>query len=432
MAKAVNLASADLIGQSVGGFEILCLVGAGGMGKVYKARQSGLDRLVALKILSPHVAQDQVFITRFQREARASARLNHPNVVQGIDAGWDEAASVWYFAMEYIEGPSLLAVIGDLGRLPERRALEIARDVARALECAHKHGMVHRDIKPDNILLAPGGEAKLADLGLAKKVADDSGTTAAHQALGTPRYMSPEQARGDDDAVDIRSDIYALGATLFHLVTGQTPFDGKTSAVVMLKHLTEPAPLAHETVPGISAGCGALIQKMLQKRREDRYETPAQVRAELERLIGTLTAAPSGAPNVREARPSSNSARAPGAQAARPGSSVRVATGSSRVRKASRVTAVATPAAPLPAGPGPGAVLVPRVRTLTMLEPARPSFWRGLWIDLAVLVVVGGLAAGAYYYLRSQGKLRWPSEKRPEPHAPEERPTQTPGVIFHG
>ena len=269
----------------IGGYELISRVGQGAMGSVFKARQVTLDRIVALKILPPSIAKDAEYIDRFQREARASAKLNHPNIVQGIDVGRDEAANLWYFAMEYVDGPTLRQLVKEQKSIPERRALEIARDMARALECAQKQGIVHRDVKPDNILVNSRGEAKLADLGLAKQTKEDASLTQVGQAVGTPHYMAPEQARGATDQFDTRTDIYALGATLYHLVTGQTPFKAETSAAVMAMHLTEKVPLAHRTSAQVSEGFGRLIARMMAKEREQRVQTPADLLREIERLL---------------------------------------------------------------------------------------------------------------------------------------------------
>jgi len=247
------------------------------MATVFRARQKALDRVVAVKVLPPSIAKDAEFLERFQREARASAKLNHPNLVLGIDVGQDEATGLWYFAMELVDGPSLKEALKEQRVIPEQRALAIAMQVAKALECIAAHGMVHRDVKPDNILLTKDGAAKLADLGLAKRVADDASLTQAGSALGTPHYMAPEQVRGLKDEIDIRTDIYALGATLFHIVTGQTPFHGATAAEIMSKHLTAPVPNARKTNPAVSEACSRLIERMMQKKREDRAQTPAEL-----------------------------------------------------------------------------------------------------------------------------------------------------------
>ncbi|HEY3324078.1 MAG TPA: protein kinase [Planctomycetota bacterium] len=285
--------------KEVGGFELIGKVGQGGMGAVFKARQKSLDRIVALKLLPPSIAKDATFIERFQREARASARLNHPNIVQGIDVGKDSATGLWYFAMEYVDGPSVKKLLEQQKVLPEERALAIVREVASALVTVAAAQMVHRDIKPDNILLTLKGDSKLADLGLAKQTHDDASVTQSGQAIGTPFYMSPEQARGEADNIDIRTDIYALGATLFHMVTGHVPYEGPTSAVIMTKHLTDPVPKARKVNPAVSEGCSRLIERMMQKNVAQRVQTPTELLQQIDRVLQHRTEATSAQAAVR-------------------------------------------------------------------------------------------------------------------------------------
>jgi len=275
----------------IGGFELLEKIGQGGMGAVFKARQVSLDRIVALKILPPSIAKDQTFTQRFLREARACAKLSHPNIVLGIDVGQDAATQLWYFAMEFVDGRSTRQVLVERKVIPEQEALRIVRDIAKALECARENGFVHRDVKPDNILLTSSGEAKLADLGLARQAREDASLTQSGQAIGTPFYMAPEQIRGEGDNLDIRADLYGLGATLFHLVTGRPPFEGATAAAIMAKHLTEPPPLAHRANPAVSEATSRLIQRLMQKEKERRFQTPVEVVQHIEKIMsGTLTA----------------------------------------------------------------------------------------------------------------------------------------------
>jgi len=271
--------------KEVGGFEIVSQIGKGAMGAVFKARQKSLDRIVALKILPPKIAENKAFIQRFVREARASAKLSHPNVVAGIDVGQDEATDVWYFAMELVEGPSARQLLKKKGRLSEDEALRIAKDIAEALDCAHRNRIVHRDVKPDNILLTKDGTAKLADLGLARHQQDDAALTQSGAAMGTPFYMAPELVRGEVETLDTRTDLYGLGATLFHLVTGRPPFDGETSAVTMSQHLNDPPPVASRVCPDVSMGCSRLILALMQKDRKKRPQTPKELIERIERLL---------------------------------------------------------------------------------------------------------------------------------------------------
>jgi len=264
------------------GYEILDLLGQGGMGAVYKARQKSLDRIVALKVLSPDVAKDETYLKRFTTEARALARLNHENIIAGIDVG--EANGYRYFAMEYVEGESLAALIEREGALGEKRAITIVMQIARALAHADKSALVHRDVKPQNIMIGRNDVAKLCDLGLAMTAEERKEARERGQSIGTPHYISPEQARGEH-RVDIRSDIYSLGATLYHAVTGETPFTGSSPMVLMTKHLTEdPAP-PRKRNPKVGKALDALVMKMLAKEKDKRYQNPTELLLDLERIL---------------------------------------------------------------------------------------------------------------------------------------------------
>ena len=186
--------------RAIGGFEIIAKLGQGAMGAVFKARQVSVDRIVALKVLPRNLAKNENYVVRFLREAHAAAKLDHVNIVQGIDAG--QADGYHYFAMEFVDGNTLRDVLTAQGKLSEQHALEIARDVARALDCAHEAGLIHRDVKPDNVLIASDGTVKLADLGLARETErTDSGVTQVGTPLGTPNYISPEQVRGEQHSM---------------------------------------------------------------------------------------------------------------------------------------------------------------------------------------------------------------------------------------
>src|SRR5688572_2485507 len=213
------------------GYQILDVLGSGGAGTVYRARQVSMDRIVAIKILAPRLAKDQAYLDRFFREAKAAARLNHPNLIVAHDVGANQGT--YYLVMEYVSGATLQQLLDSQGSLEESRVIDVAMQVARALEVAHRSGLVHRDVKPANIILSSDGQAKLFDLGLARE-----GTGSEGKAVGTPRYISPEQAK-DSPNIDIRSDLYSLGATMYHLVTGQLPFTGETGAQMLAKHVAE-------------------------------------------------------------------------------------------------------------------------------------------------------------------------------------------------
>jgi serine/threonine-protein kinase len=276
------------------------------MGAVFKAKQMSLDRIVAIKILSPKLAEDKKFCERFITEARAVAKLNHPNIITGINVGKSE--KYYYFAMEYVEGKTALELLQRDGPFNEEGALQIARQVVMALDHAHTHGFVHRDIKPDNIMVTAKGEVKLCDLGLAKsfnqkwdeetgKVGGDAGLTQAGTAVGTPHYIAPEQARGRDD-VKITADLYALGATLYHMVLGRTLFLGSASSV-MAQHLADQAPHPRTLNPQLSESFCRILEKLLAKEPRDRHQTPAELLADIERVFRGAPPAASLPPNVK-------------------------------------------------------------------------------------------------------------------------------------
>jgi len=268
----------DLSGD-FGRYEILDVIGQGAMGTVYRARHKAMGNVHALKVLHERVSRKPRLVERFISEAKASGRLSHPCVVRGIDAG--EVGGKHFFAMEYVDGPGLDEIIEREGRVPERRALEIVRDIARALEHASENHVVHRDIKPANILVGSDGRAKLADLGLAVRL--DTEKKKAGSAMGTPDYISPEQIRGLPD-VDIRSDIYSLGATLYQMLTGRRPFSGDPNEV-MGRHLTEDFADPRETVEDLSADTVRILRKMTEKRRERRYQGPTELVEDIESAL---------------------------------------------------------------------------------------------------------------------------------------------------
>jgi serine/threonine-protein kinase len=253
--------------REIAGYRLLEKIGAGSMGTVFKAKQLSLDRVVAIKVLAPHLARKPDYVERFLREARSVAKLNHPNVISGIDVG--DADGVRYFVMEFAAGMTVGALLERGGALDESRVAPIAGQIARALDHAHEAGLVHRDVKPDNILITKSGTAKLCDLGLAKDRPEEG------KALGTPNYISPEQAQGQAD-VDIRSDLYSFGATLYHMLTGRPPFDGNAK-VVMVKHLADKPRPPGEVDPDVSEGMQAIVLKLLEKAPADRYQSPREL-----------------------------------------------------------------------------------------------------------------------------------------------------------
>jgi serine/threonine protein kinase len=305
--QAVQLAKSQMATMSsnsgklsIPGYELISRIGQGAMGTVYKAKQVSMDRVVAIKVLSSRYSKDRTFVERFLREARAVAKLNHENIIGGIDVG--EANGHHYFVMEYVDGAPVTSLMKRDGRIDEQRCLRIGVQVARALSHAHKHGIVHRDIKPENIMLTAAGGAKLCDLGLAKQTKGDADVTMDGTSVGTPNYISPEQARGEEK-IDIRSDIYSLGASLYHMAVGGPPFSGANPMVVMTKHVTEFPEPPKRRCPALSEGFSSLVMKMLQKRREDRPQDPETLIQDLDKLLNgeplqrpTVDRSPTSAP----------------------------------------------------------------------------------------------------------------------------------------
>jgi len=259
------------------GYDILARIGKGGMGTVFKAIHLDSGRLVALKILPISLAKDRNYIRRFLREARAASELSHPNITRVFEVG--NYRGVFYFTMEYVEGETLLERIRRLGRLSATEALRIAEGVARGLAHAHQHNIVHRDVKPENIIIATDGTVKLTDLGLAKRIDDvEQDITVTGQVVGTPCYMSPEQISAPK-TVDHRADIYALGATLYHMVTGRRPHMAETSAKIMLNVLNNP--LLFEEQDEVPQPVQELIWRLTAKERSARPQNTEQAIREI-------------------------------------------------------------------------------------------------------------------------------------------------------
>ncbi len=266
--------------QQIPGYQIIRKLGAGAMATVFLAKQLSLDRFVAIKVLPKKFSSNQTFIDRFYREGRAAAKLNDANIVGALDVG--QAGEHHYFVMEFVDGDTLHDRILERKRIPEREAIGIIRQVASALKHAHDMGFVHRDIKPKNIMLTKAGVAKLADLGLARALSDREAAEAeAGRAFGTPYYISPEQIRG---AVEIGppADIYGLGATFYHMLTGRVPFDGTTPSQVMHKHLKVTATPPDHVNPSLSEPVALIVEMMLRKEARDRYQSAAELLTDLD------------------------------------------------------------------------------------------------------------------------------------------------------
>jgi serine/threonine protein kinase len=273
-----------LIGQTLGKYRITEHLGSGGMSEVYKAYQPGLDRYVAIKVLHSFLAQEQDFLTRFQREAKFAAMLRHPNIIQVYDFDFDEETNSYYMVMEYVNGISLKTRLQNMAKKGEMMGLsesvQIVIAIANALDYAHQHGTVHRDVKPANIMFNEDGQPILTDFGIAKMV-DVAGLTASGAMVGTPAYMAPEQGMGQ--AGDERSDIYSLGVILYQLTTGHRPFDADTPLGVALKHINAPLPPPIVINPNLPRSIEAVTLKALAKDPDNRYQTAKEFATELKK-----------------------------------------------------------------------------------------------------------------------------------------------------
>jgi len=265
-----QIAEAERSGQQIPGHKLLGKLGAGAMATVYKAKQLSLDRLVAIKVLPKKYMGSPSFIERFYAEGRAAAQLNHPNIVQAYDVG--KAGEYHYFVMEYVDGRTVYDDIVKHKKYAEGEALDIVMQIAEALGHAHSKGLIHRDVKPKNIMITKEGVAKLADMGLARAISDKEAAEAEQGKVSTGHYyISPEQIRGEV-TVGPASDIYSLGATLYHMVTGAVPFEGKNPSAVMHKHLKADLVPPDHVNQKLSAGVAEVIEMMMAKDPKSRYQ----------------------------------------------------------------------------------------------------------------------------------------------------------------
>jgi serine/threonine protein kinase len=271
--------------KQLGKYDIIERLGRGGMAEVYKAYQGSLDRFVAIKLLHPFLADDPEFKDRFEREARNVARLRHPNIVQVYDFEYDVESESYYMVMELIDGQTLKDRLTAMGKelLPVSETLRIMREATEALAYAHARGMIHRDVKPANLMLDSDGRVVLTDFGIAKIVTGIQ-FTASGGMVGTPAYMAPEQGLGD--AGDERSDLYSLGVILFQLVAGKLPYDADTPLAVILKHLNEPVPNVREFNPDVLPEIETILAKTMAKDPEDRYQNAEGMLRELYSAAG--------------------------------------------------------------------------------------------------------------------------------------------------
>jgi serine/threonine protein kinase len=286
----------------IGNYEVLQRLGAGGMGTVFKARHRRMKRIVALKVLSASASGDDTFLQRFQREVEVISRLTHPNIVMAFDA--DEAEAGHFLVMEFVNGQDLASEARERGPLPVRQAIDSILQAARALEYAHAQGIIHRDVKPANLLRDASGVVKVADLGLARfsgaarQAADISSLTQAGGVVGTVDYMPPEQAF-DPATIDHRADVYSLGCTFFFLLTGRPPYLGESLMAILLKHREAPIPSLGMFRSDVPPPVEAVLARMMAKKAADRYQTMTEVVRALEGLdagAGTSPAPPVAAP----------------------------------------------------------------------------------------------------------------------------------------
>jgi serine/threonine-protein kinase len=274
-----------MVGETIGSrYELEELVGTGGMSSVFRAHDRMLERNVALKVLHDHFSDDDEYVGRFRSEARAVAQLSHPHIVTVIDRGEDEGRQ--YIVFEYVDGQNLKELVRRSGPMPVRRALELAIAIAEGLAFAHAQGLVHRDVKPQNVLLSDEGEVKVTDFGIARSLEMDGGVTLTGTVLGTSTYISPEQAGGK--GVTAATDVYSLGVVLWELLAGEVPFPGDNFVTVALRHINEPPPDLLAVRPDVPPRLAAAIDRALAKRPEDRFRSMEAFEQELRRCLGEL------------------------------------------------------------------------------------------------------------------------------------------------
>lgn len=295
-AAALQAANDSLVGQTLAGkYKIEELIKSGGMGSVYRGKHVLMEKTVAIKVLRPSLAMDNVVVARFSREAKAASRINHPHAVTVTDFGEAENGVV-FLVMEYLDGQTLKDIIRHEGALPLPRVVEIVRQIAGALDAAHQQGVVHRDLKSDNVMLSEqsGGDwAKVLDFGIAKiqefEGNRDHDITAPNLVIGTPQYMSPEQC-AQTGPIDARSDVYSFGIILFEMLSGRVPFTGESPTVIMMKQVQDPPPSILEARPDLPAAIGGLVERALAKQPGDRFQTAGDLSEALAAIASEVPA----------------------------------------------------------------------------------------------------------------------------------------------
>jgi serine/threonine protein kinase len=280
--------------ERIGAYRVDSVIGAGGMGVVYRAFDEALQRPVALKTLLPALTTDPEFVARFKREAQSAAALNHANITQIYSIGQEGPTP--FFAMELIKGCSLESIVKDRGALDSLEAARFIQQAAQGLRHAAEKNLIHRDVKPSNLMLAEGGVVKITDFGLAKPGQSQTQLTATGEVLGSPGYISPEQAQGS--TLDARSDIYSLGATFYHLVTGKLPFDAPTPVAMIIKHMKDPLKPPRAVNPAVPYPISSLIQRMMAKRPAERFPDYDTLLRELERALQAVESSPGASTGV--------------------------------------------------------------------------------------------------------------------------------------
>src|SRR4051794_4820444 len=273
-----------MVGELIAGrYELEELVGKGGMSTVYRAKDRLLERTVAIKLLHEHFSRDEDYVERFRREARAAAQLSHPNIVTVIDRGED--AGRQFIVFEYIDGQNLKQLVEDKGQLPVRTALELGVEIGRALAFAHESGLVHRDVKPQNVLLG-NGDVKVTDFGIARSADVQQGLTQTGTVLGTSDYIAPEQASGQP--VSALSDVYSLGVVVYELLAGEPPYSGDNFVAVAMRHVNDPVPSVIAARPDVPLRLDAALRRAMAKDPADRFQSMSEFVNELEAVLDGL------------------------------------------------------------------------------------------------------------------------------------------------